>query len=89
MGGVYMEAMARCPFCKEWTPHLTGWESEEPDRLDAQCVECCGERMISGRIYKALSGYYFTVPPEYPDAMLNALYMGAPTKPWPNMPLQA
>lgn len=48
MSGVYDHDQIFCPLCNKVTEHLTGWESEEPNVIDIQCVECYGPRMVSG-----------------------------------------
>lgn len=50
MSGVYDKQLMDCPECKRRTEHLTGWESEEPNTIDVQCVPCHGERWVTGRV---------------------------------------
>jgi len=40
MVGVYDRAELFCRKCGKKTPHETGWESEEPNVLDTECMVC-------------------------------------------------
>jgi len=40
MVGVYDYAELWCDTCKAKTKHETGWESEEPEVLDTECLTC-------------------------------------------------
>ncbi len=61
MCGVYDKAKHICHICGERTMHLTGWESEEPDRLDIQCIPCFGPLNVSGHTRVTMDGEFMTV----------------------------
>lgn len=41
--------------------HLTGWESEEPNRMDIQCIPCFGPLNVSGLTRVTMDGEFMTV----------------------------
>lgn len=61
MSGVYDESYLICHVCGKSTKHLTGWESEEPDRLDIQCIPCFGPLNVSGRTKAIVNGDFTTI----------------------------